>query len=256
MNVLDFSNVSFSYVGYDATLENLSFSIDEPKSVSIIGASGCGKTTIFKIILSLLNVQSGRVLFNGKDIYTQKQYAGYMPQKDLLFPWRTIEQNLSIPMDIQNIPKNIKNEKIQNILKQINLYETKDKYPYELSGGMRQRVSFARTILTGCDLLLFDEPLSALDYITRVNMQEWLLNELEKYSDKTAIFITHDIQEAIFLSDEIFVITDTPVKSMHKVKVPLPKKRTIDMLNNKEIIDLKQSILSMITREKYEKKYL
>ncbi|MBF1050975.1 MAG: ABC transporter ATP-binding protein [Peptostreptococcaceae bacterium] len=249
MNILEFNNVSFSYLGYEPTLENLSFCIDEPKSISIIGPSGCGKTTIFKLILSLLKMQKGDIKYNGKNISTLKSYAGYMPQKDLLFQWKTIEQNLSIPMDIQKIPKDIKKERIKNILEEINLYELKDKYPYELSGGMRQRISFARTILTGSDLLLFDEPLSALDYITRLNMQEFLLKELYKYKNKTAIFITHDIQEAVFLSDEIFVITQMPIKTMYKIKVNLPKRRTIDMLNNKEILDLKQSILSMIIRE-------
>ena len=113
MNILEFNNVSFSYLGYEPTLENLSFCIDEPKSISIIGPSGCGKTTIFKLILSLLKMQKGDIKYNGKNISTLKSYAGYMPQKDLLFQWKTIEQNLSIPMDIQKIPKDIKKERIK-----------------------------------------------------------------------------------------------------------------------------------------------
>lgn len=250
MNILDFNKVSFAYEHYEPTILDLSFSIDRPKSVSIIGSSGCGKTTIFKLILSLLAMQDGQILYKGQDIKTLKSYAGYMPQKDLLFPWKNIEKNLSVPLDIQGVSKEEKKEKIQTILEKMNLLDIKNKFPYQLSGGMRQRISFARTILTDSDLLLFDEPLSALDYITRVSMQEWLLEELSQFENKTAIFITHDIQEAIFLSDEILIVKDTPITTLEKVLVDLPKKRTRDMLDEKNMVELKKYILSVIKKDK------
>jgi taurine ABC superfamily ATP binding cassette transporter, ABC protein len=149
-------------------------------------------------------------------------------------------------MDIQGLKKKDKEEKIDEILKQMNLSDVKYKFPHELSGGMRQRISFARTILTGSDLLLFDEPLSALDYITRIYMQQWLSETLLSYHDKTAVFITHDIDEAIFLSDEILVVKDTPITCFEKIYVNLPKIRTRQMLEKKEIIDMKNHILSLL----------
>ncbi len=246
MNILEFKNVSFSYEGYSPTIKNLSFTIDKPKFVSIIGASGCGKSTIFKLILSLLNMQSGSIFYKGKNINTLRSYAGYMPQKDLLFPWKNIKNNLSIPMDIKNIPKKEKEKKISSVLEDIGLSDVAEKMPYELSGGMRQRISFARTILTDSDLLLFDEPLSALDYITRIQMQSWLLDRLNKFSDKTAIFITHDVEEAIFLSDTILVVKDVPIQELIRVDVPLSRNRTRDMLDKTEMINLKNNILSML----------
>lgn len=245
MNILGFKNVSFSYDDKNV-ISNLSFAIDRPKSVSIVGVSGCGKTTVFRLILSLLKSTSGEILYKEQNISTLSAYAGYMPQKDLLFPWKNIRDNLSVPMDIKGLKKNEKEEKIDEILRHMNLLDVKYKFPHELSGGMRQRISFARTILTGSDLLLFDEPLSALDYITRIAMQKWLSDTLSSYKDKTAVFITHDIDEAIFLSDEILVVKNTPITSFEKINVSLPKPRTRKMLNQSDIIDMKNHILSLL----------
>lgn len=246
MAILEFQNVSFTYDNYKPTIQNLTFEVEKPEIVSIIGASGSGKSTIFKLILSLLKPQSGNIKYIGKDIISLSSYAGYMPQKDLLFPWKNIKENLSIPMDIKKISKEEKNRKISEILKDMNLEDTAYKMPYELSGGMRQRISFARTILTGSDLLLFDEPLSALDYITKIQMQKWLLDKLRHYSSKTMIFITHDVDEAIFLSDTIFVVKDVPITKLEKIQINLPKNRQREMLELKEIIQLKNHILSML----------
>lgn len=245
MTILEFKNVSFSY-GSKNIISNLSFTIDKGKSVSIVGVSGCGKTTIFKLMLSLLENTDGEILYKDKNISILTAYAGYMPQKDLLFPWKNIRDNLSVPMDIQGLKKKDKEEKIDEILKQMNLSDVKYKFPHELSGGMRQRISFARTILTGSDLLLFDEPLSALDYITRISMQQWLSKSLSSYQDKTAVFITHDIDEAIFLSDEILVVKDTPITCFEKISINLPKIRTRQMLDKTEILDMKNHILSLL----------
>lgn len=246
MNILEFDNVSFSYKNSPPIIDKLSFSIKKPKIVSIIGTSGCGKSTIFKLILSLLKPQDGKIKYEGKDIFSIKSYAGYMPQKDLLFPWKNIRQNLSIPMDIKKIPRSEKKQRISSILRDMGLENCAEKMPYELSGGMRQRISFARTILTDSKLLLFDEPLSALDYITKIQMQQWLLEKLRKYNDKTTLFITHDVEEAIFLSDTIFVIKDSPVKSLVEIEVPLSENRKRDMLELREIVSLKKYLLFML----------
>ncbi len=201
--MLEFKNVSFRYaVDEFPMMENLSFSVEEGDFVSIIGASGCGKSTIFRLINGLEQLQKGEILVNGRPIREQKQYSAFMPQKDLLFPWRTIEKNICLPMELAGVPAAEQAKRCKEVLAQVGLSEYMKKYPKDLSGGMKQRVSFARTLLSGTDMLLLDEPFSALDYLTRVEMQEWLLEQWEHYH-KTILFITHDVEEAVFLSKKI-----------------------------------------------------
>lgn len=220
--MLEFKNVSFRYaVDEFPMMENLSFSVEAGDFVSIIGASGCGKSTIFRLINGLEQLQEGEILVNGRPIREQKQYSAFMPQKDLLFPWRTIEKNICLPMELAGVPAAEQAKRCKEVLAQVGLSEYMKKYPKDLSGGMKQRVSFARTLLSGADMLLLDEPFSALDYLTRVEMQEWLLEQWEHYH-KTILFITHDVEEAVFLSKKIFVIQDRPFSSMEMVGPCLP----------------------------------
>lgn len=246
--MLEFKNVSFRYaVDEFPMMENLSFSVEEGDFVSIIGASGCGKSTIFRLINGLEQLQQGEILVNGKPIGAQKQYSAFMPQKDLLFPWRTIEKNICLPMELAGVPAAEQEKRCRDVLAQVGLLEYMKKYPKDLSGGMKQRVSFARTLLSGADMLLLDEPFSALDYLTRVEMQEWLLQQWEHYH-KTILFITHDVEEAVFLSKKIFVIQDRPFSSMETVEVPLPSHRDRSDLKKPEIVDLKEQLIGKLRR--------
>lgn len=246
--MLEFKNVSFRYAVDDhPMMENLSFSVEEGDFVSIIGASGCGKSTIFRLINGLEALQQGEILVNGKPIREQKQYSAFMPQKDLLFPWRTIEKNICLPMELAGVPAAEQEKRCREVLEQVGLLEYMKKYPKDLSGGMKQRVSFARTLLSGADMLLLDEPFSALDYLTRVEMQEWLLQQWEHYH-KTILFITHDVEEAVFLSEKIFVIQDRPFSSMEMVEVPLPPHRDRSDLKKPEIVDLKEQLIGKLRR--------
>lgn len=247
--MLRFDNVSFKYEEDDKNIiENLSFNVRPNQFVSIIGASGCGKSTIFRLITKLLKADSGHIYIDGKDINTCKTGTGYMPQKDLLFPWRTIKKNLMLPMEIKKESKSEMNRKVDEILEQIGLLEYKNKYPKDLSGGMRQRISFARTLLTDSDLLLLDEPFSALDSLTRLSMQEWLIEQWQKLN-KTVVFITHDVEEAIFLSSHIYIVTDDPVKELKEIEVPLSYPRSRDQLKKDEIIELKESLISLLRKQ-------
>ena len=246
--MLEFKNVSFRYaVDEFPMMENLSFSVEEGDFVSIIGASGCGKSTIFRLINGLEQLQKGEILVNGRPIREQKQYSAFMPQKDLLFPWRTIEKNICLPMELAGVPAAEQAKRCREVLAQVGLSEYMKKYPKDLSGGMKQRVSFARTLLSGADMLLLDEPFSALDYLTRVEMQEWLLEQWEHYH-KTILFITHDVEEAVFLSKKIFVIQDRPFSSMEMVEVPLPAHRDRNDLKKLEIVDLKERLIGKLRR--------
>ena len=236
--MLEFKNVSFRYaVDEFPMMENLSFSVEAGDFVSIIGASGCGKSTIFRLINGLEQLQEGEILVNGRPIREQ----------DLLFPWRTIEKNICLPMELAGVPAAEQAKRCKEVLAQVGLSEYMKKYPKDLSGGMKQRVSFARTLLSGADMLLLDEPFSALDYLTRVEMQGWLLEQWEHYH-KTILFITHDVEEAVFLSKKIFVIQDRPFSSMEMVEVPLPAHRDRNDLKKPEIVDLKERLIGKLRR--------
>ena len=244
--MLTFEHVTFQYAEDPAPIiSDLSFHVTPESFVSIIGASGCGKTTIFRLINKLMPIESGRILVSGQDISQMKSDVGYMPQKDLLFPWRTIEKNLWLPMELKKLSKKEMARRSAAILEEIGLSDYKDKYPKDLSGGMRQRISFARTLLTDADLMLLDEPFSALDSLTKMSMQEWLLGEWERHH-KTILFITHDVEEAIFLSDTIFVIKEKPITALEIIKVPLPYPRNRQQLKDPRILDLKESLISQL----------
>lgn len=247
--MLEFKNVTFKYEeDNEPMMKDLSFEVNEGEFISIIGPSGCGKSTIFRLINGLENMQEGNVLINGESIKNIKNYSAFMPQKDLLFPWRTIGENLSLPLEINKVKKDEREKKIDNMLKEIGLESYKDKFPKDLSGGMKQRVSFARTLLSGGELLLLDEPFSALDSITRIAMQEWLLN-MWKNLNKTILFITHDVEEAIFLSKSVFVVCDRPITHLKKVDIPLEYPRDRSFLSKPEIISLKEDLIRQLRSE-------
>ncbi|MDO4490522.1 MAG: ABC transporter ATP-binding protein [Lachnospiraceae bacterium] len=250
--MLEFQNVSFTYPGAEAPImENLSFSVEAGSFVSIIGASGSGKSTLFRLLNSLEELQEGTITVNGRDIRSLSHYTSYMPQQDLLFPWRTVEKNVMLPMQVQKVPKEERKRVAAQMLAKVGLTDWANSYPRELSGGMRQRVSFARTLCAGSDLLLLDEPFSALDSITRISLQEWLREQWESL-DKTILFITHDVEEAIFLSEKILVLTGSPVTGLKEFTVPLPGKRTREMLLQGEIQQLKETLVELLRSEAAE----
>lgn len=249
--MLSFSHVDFTYSGADSRIiEDLSFDVQDGEFVSILGASGCGKSTLFRLLNGLETIQSGSIEIDGKNIRALKNYSSYMPQKDLLFPWRTVEKNVMLPMEIQGVEKAERKRVCADMLARVELSEYAKKYPRELSGGMRQRVSFARTLCAGANLLLLDEPFSALDSITRINLQEWLLKQWSKFN-RTVLFITHDVEEAIFLSQKIYMITERPIRHVETIEVPLSYPRSRDMLLEPEIMRLKERLIRQL-RQKVE----
>ena len=247
--MLEFRHVTFQYEVEDFNIiDDLSFHIAPGEFVSIIGASGCGKSTIFRLTNQLLPLKSGEILVGGKDIHAQKRYCGYMPQKDLLFPWRTVGQNLRLPLEIRGGLSNAEIEaRVDAALAQVCLADAKDKAPSELSGGMRQRAAFARTVLTDSELLLLDEPFSALDFLTRISMQEWLLGQWEA-DRKTVLFITHDVEEAIFLSSRVLVVEETPIRRLTSIEVPASYPRTRACLRDPRMIELREQLIDLLRK--------
>lgn len=248
--MLTFDNVRFQYDSEDfSIIDHLSFTVDTGEFVCVIGPSGCGKSTIFRLVNKLLTPAEGTVLVNGTPIEKQKNYCGYMPQQDLLFPWRTVKENLMLPMEIQGgISKVEMEQRADQALESVGLKDWGKKSPKELSGGMRQRAAFARTVLTGSDLLLLDEPFSALDYLTRLSMREWLLEQWER-EKKTVLFITHDVEEAVFLSRRILVVENMPITHLKSIEVPAEYPRTREELMRPEIVKLKEDLIDMLRRE-------
>lgn len=171
--------------------------------------------------------------------------CGYMPQQDMLFPWRTVAENVRLPLELRGGMREAEmNERAAEALKDVGLEGWGDKLPRELSGGMRQRASFARTLMTGADLLLLDEPFSALDYLTRLSMREWLLKQWEK-DKKTVLFITHDVEEAVFLSTRILAVERSPIRELREYKVPLSYPRKESSLATPEALALKERLIRL-----------
>lgn len=248
---LSFRDVTFSYEpGAEPVISRLSAEIQKGEFVSLIGPSGCGKSTLFRMVNQLLPVTSGEILVDGLPIRGRKHYCGYMPQQDLLFPWRTVAENVRLPLEIRG---GFSRQEMQSMaldaLKTVGLEGWGDKSPRELSGGMRQRAAFARTLLTGSDLLLLDEPFSALDYLTRLTLREWLLNQWEN-DHKTILFITHDVEEAVFLSTRILAVEGTPITGLRSVPVVLPYPRTEDTMALPEAVALKEELIHLLRRQK------
>ncbi len=250
MSELEFDHVSYQYPGEDFDIiDDLSFSVEPGSFHCIIGVSGCGKSTIFRMTNGLLQPKSGTIRVGGKPIREQKHYCGYMPQKDLLFPWRTIGENLALPLEIMGgHSKAEKRELIDDALADVGLEGCRDKMPDELSGGMRQRAAFARTMLTGSNLLLLDEPFSALDFLTRISMQEWLLGQWEKHK-KTILFITHDVEEAVFLSVSVLAVTSTPIHTLTEVPVPAAYPRTRECLTHPDMVALREDLIDVLRKQ-------
>ena len=250
MSILEFERVSYQYPSEDFDIiDQLSFSVEPGSFHCIIGVSGCGKSTIFRMTNGLLQPKGGTIRVGGVPITEQKHYCGYMPQKDLLFPWRTIGENLALPLEIQGrTTKQERRELIDAALADVGLEGCRDKMPQELSGGMRQRAAFARTMLTGSDLLLLDEPFSALDFLTRISMQEWLLDQWQRHK-QTILFITHDVEEAVFLSSSVLVVESTPIRSLREIPVPMDYPRTRQDLARPEIVGLREQLVDMLRKQ-------
>lgn len=223
--------------------------VENGRFVSIIGPSGCGKSTLFNIVAGLIRPSSGEVLLDGKDITCESGHVGYMLQKDLLLPWRSILDNVIIGLEIRGVSKKKARERALPMLKNYGLGGFEYDHPDALSGGMRQRAGLIRTLLYDQDVILLDEPFGALDAQTRMQMQNWLL-QIWKDFKKTILFVTHDIDEAIYLSDEIYVFTHRPGKIKAKIEVELPRPRNEKTLMDDRFLTLKRELLLMLGEER------
>lgn len=223
--ILRLENISLAYqteTDEIRALSSISFSVEKGEFVAIIGPSGCGKTSILSIIAGLLKPSGGKVTLCGEEIKKGKNSIGYMLQKDELFPWRTIEENAYLPLEVKKLKSADEKKKVNRLLEKYGLWEFRKKYPSQLSGGMRQRAALIRTMASSPDLLLLDEPFSALDYQTRLSVCDDLY-EIIKNEKKTTLLVTHDISEALSTADRIIVLTKRPSKILNIHMIDLDK---------------------------------
>ena len=234
---LEIKNLSYSF-GDNHILKDINIYVKENEVVAIVGSSGVGKSTLFNLIAGVLKKQSGEIVIDGSDDYIGK--VAYMLQKDLLFEHKTIINNIVLPLIIAKIDKKVALEEGRKILKQFNLEKYADKYPKQLSGGMRQRVALIRTYMFKRNIFLLDEAFSALDAITKKELHKWYLN-LKKKFNLTTLLITHDIEEAIFLSDRIYILANKPGEIIKEIKIEINPNEDIDvqrLFYKKEILNI------------------
>lgn len=229
-------------------LRPTSFSVEPGQFVSIIGPSGCGKSTLFNIIAGLLTPTAGQVLSEGESILERAGYVGYMLQKDMLLPWRTILDNVILGLEIRRVPRREALERAMPLIRRYGLEGFENHYPHELSGGMRQRAALLRTLLYDRDILLLDEPFGALDAQTRLDMQNWLLNIWQDVK-KTVLFVTHDIDEALYLSDKVLVFSSRPGYIKESLTIALPRPRGAQTMLSPEFTALKSQLLDWLAQE-------
>ena len=237
--LLDQVGVSFATPGGPfRAVAPLNLAIETGRFVSLVGPSGCGKSTLFNVIAGLLQPTEGRVLIDGEDATGTIGRVGYMLQKDLLLPWRTVVDNVILGMEVQGTPCNEARQRALPLLHRYGLSGFEHLYPNSLSGGMRQRAALLRTLLFDTDVILLDEPFGALDAQTKLRMQEWLMQLWGDFR-KTVVFVTHDVEEAIYLSDEIHVMGTRPGRILETIPIPLARPRLRTSSLSAEFIAIK-----------------
>ena len=236
-NILEVKNLSYSF-GNNPILKDINIHVNENEIVAIVGSSGVGKSTLFNLIAGVLKKQIGEITINGSNDYIGK--VAYMLQKDLLFEHKTIINNVILPLIIAKVNKKKALEEGNKILKQFNLDRYANKYPQQLSGGMRQRVALIRTYMFKRKIFLLDEAFSALDAITKKELHKWYL-DLKKEFNLTTLLITHDIEEAVFLSDRIYILGNKPGEIIEEIKIEINPNEDIDvqrLFYKKEILNI------------------
>ncbi len=247
--LLEVRDVSFSYNESAVILKDVSVTLREGEIVCLLGVSGGGKTTLFNIIAGLVRPDKGSVLLRGEDITGQSGKVSYMLQKDMLLPYRTVEDNVALPLIIKGTKKKEARRIAGGYFRQFGIDGRQKKYPAELSGGMRQRAALLRTYLFSADVALLDEPFSALDAITKADMHRWYLDVMENIRLST-IFITHDIDEAIMLSDRIYLLGGRPGEIKDEIVISEPKPRRADFNLTDDFLVYKRRIITQIQGNK------
>jgi ABC-type nitrate/sulfonate/bicarbonate transport system ATPase subunit len=241
------------FVGGNAlpVLQGIDLRVYKGEFVSLIGPSGCGKSTLLNIIAGLEEPTSGAIrILQPKDQQAARRLGaiGYMHQKDLLLPWRTVLDNAILGLELRGEPRAQARRRALEVMDSFGLKGFERSYPFLLSGGMRQRAAFLRTVLADHQVILLDEPFGALDALTRANMQEWLLQLWESW-EKTVVLVTHDVEEAVLLSDRVYVLTARPGSVKMVLSVDLPRPRRYEMVTEEAFVRMKAKVMAALREE-------
>lgn len=240
MSLLEVIDVQKNY-GADVVIQDINMQLNEGELVCLLGVSGVGKTTLFNVIAGLYVPDQGHVLLNGKTINGTPGHISYMLQKDLLLPYKTVLQNLMLPLILRGHSKAEARAEVLRHLPQFGLEKTEMKYPQQLSGGMRQRAALLRTYFASEGVLLLDEPFSALDTITKSSMHRWFMELMQRIS-LSSIFITHDIDEAVLLADRIYILSGKPGQISHEIQINVPRPRPADFSYTETFLEYKRLV--------------
>jgi len=242
-------NLSKTYMTRDGkgilALEDISFQIEEQEFISIAGPSGCGKSTFLKILAGIIPKSSGEILLHGTPVTGPRKDIGVVFQSPVLLPWRTVLKNVMVPVEVQKRDKREHKQRAMQLLELVGLKGFEDKFTFELSGGMQQRVGIGRALICDPAILLMDEPFAALDAMTRENMNMELLR-IWRESKKTVFFVTHSIPEAVLLADRVIVLTERPGKIAKIIDVDLPRPRKIDMISTDRFGEFEKKVRELM----------
>lgn len=244
MEILRAENINKSF-GEKQVLKDVSITLNEGEIISLLGVSGSGKTTLFNVLSGIYKPDSGSVLLKDEDVTGKPGKISYMLQKDLLFPYRKVIDNVALPLILNGMSKKQARAKADPLFEVFGLEGTQLKYPAQLSGGMRQRAALLRTYLSSNGVALLDEPFSALDTITKSIIHKWYLNVMQEINLST-VFITHDIDEAILLSDRIYILSGKPGTINTEIKIDVKKPRSADFNLTDEFLNYKRQIVEIL----------
>ncbi len=243
---LKLDQVGYSY-GDLPVLENISMTVQPGEFVSILGPSGSGKSTLFRLLTGAITTDTGAIAFDGKPLSEAGRPFAFMPQRDALMPWRRILDNTTLGLEVQGIGRKQARERVSPLFAEFGLAGFEENYPAELSGGMRQRAALLRTVVQDKPMLLLDEPFGALDALTRAGMQRWLEAMWEKHR-WTAMLVTHDVREAVHLSDRIYVLSPRPARVIREIEIDLPRPRGRDAATRALAAAIEADILETLLR--------
>lgn len=236
--------VTLAYPGRPV-LDAVAFTVTDGEFVSVIGPSGCGKSTLFDVIAGLTRPDAGRILIDGADATGEVTHVAYMPQRDLLFPWRSVLDNTTLGLEVAGVRRRDARERARALFAPFGLAGFADARPGELSGGMRQRAALLRTVVQGRAVLLLDEPFGALDSLTRSDMQAWLADVRDRFG-WTVLLVTHDIREAVYLSDRVVVLEPRPTQVRAEIPVDLPRPRDQSMVTSPAFAAVEGALLAAL----------
>ena len=249
MSKLSVRNLSMSYPNGNSedveVLDNISFDVHEGELLGIVGPSGCGKTTLLKIIAGLLEQDEGQVFIDGQEVQPGHNRVGYIFQQESLFPWRTVRQNIQFGLEVAKTDKSEMNTRVDEIIEIVGMDGLEDNFPHEISGGQARKTEMARSLVVSPDILVADEALSNLDAQTRNHLQEEILR-IQKTTGSTIIFVSHNVDEAVFMSERILIMSNIPAKIIAEYEVDVPKPR---IRTSQECLTYRSDILEVLKVE-------